>query len=94
MFFFIKINYQKLLTYISIDKIFLQYKALCETFSEKCPVGKHWRQFRSHQDCFVASDAVTWMRRELKTDKFKANISRLLFFFNVAACIRELYYKY
>jgi hypothetical protein len=37
---------------------------------------KHWRQFRTYQDCFAASDAVDWLFSYLKSSSnFKSHTS-------------------
>lgn len=30
-------------------------------FRTGMPIGRHWRQLRSYDDCFVASEAVEWL---------------------------------
>lgn len=45
-------------------------------FRTNCPIGRHFRSFKFHQNCFVASEAVTWLQEHLKTDWFKVDFTR------------------
>lgn len=57
-----------------------QYKAtriwyeIINAFREEVPLKKHWRNFRTYQDCFSASEAVEWLYRYLKSSpNFKSH---------------------
>jgi len=45
-------------------------------FRTNCPIGRHFRSFKFHQNSFVASEAVTWLQEQLKTDRFKVEFTR------------------
>lgn len=59
-----------------------QYKAtriwyeIINSFHESVPLKKHWRNFRTYQDCFSASEAIDWLYRYLKASpNFKSHTS-------------------
>jgi hypothetical protein len=40
------------------------------------PLKKHWRNFRTYQDCFSASEAIEWLYQYLKASpNFKSHTS-------------------
>jgi hypothetical protein len=39
------------------------------------PLKRHWRNFRTHSDCFTASEAIEWLYRHLKTNPHFSHLS-------------------
>lgn len=63
----------------TLNKSTFQFKHLCNHFSKNFSVGTHYRGLKRYKNCFVASDAVSWLRQELKTNKFKAMMNRCVY---------------
>ena len=54
-----------------------QWNDMIKTFKENVPVGRHRRQFKTYERCFVASSAVTWFHKLLNTtERFGLNVTR------------------
>lgn len=45
-------------------------------FRDNCPTGKRLRFVKFYNDCFTGSEAITWLQDELRTDMFKAILTR------------------
>lgn len=52
------------------------YRAVSKHFRDNCPTGKRLRFVKFYNDCFTGSEAITWLQEELRTDMFKAILTR------------------
>ncbi|ESN98705.1 hypothetical protein HELRODRAFT_188886 [Helobdella robusta] len=58
------------------------WNMLLRSFKDGMPVGRHRKGFKSYQNCFIGSDAVSWMHDNmqnlLKTDVTRSQVVTLL----------------